>query len=93
MKNRTRILTVKARRILLLVAILAAVAALSLQPDSATYAQTEPSEVADAPALTVVSAGATAVELSWTLVSAAVSYDLRTWWDGADGCSASTTAA
>ena len=82
MKNRTRMLIARPRRILLLVAILAVIAALSFQTDSATYAQTESSAVSDAPALTVVSASASAVELSWTLVSAAVSYDLRTWWPG-----------
>ena len=38
--------------------------------------------MSDAPALQVVSAGASAVELRWTLVSDAVNYDLRTWWPG-----------
>ena len=74
--------TVRVLRILLLVAILVAFTSLSFLTISDTKAQTDSSAVADAPALTLVSVGATAVELSWTLVSDAVSYELWTWWDG-----------
>ena len=75
----------KARRIIHLAAILISVTALSFLTDSETNAQTSSSAVVDAPVLKVVSASATAVELSWTPASDAVSYDLRTWWAGADG--------
>ena len=75
-------LTVKAQSILRLVAILATIAALSLLTNSETNAQTPTSAVSGAPALRVVSVSATAVELSWTPVSDAASYDLLTWWDG-----------
>ena len=85
MNFRTRILTARPSRIIFLVVILAALTPLFLQTENETHAQTGTSAVADAPALKVVSASASAVELSWTLVSDAVGYDLRTWWDGADG--------
>ena len=74
--------TVSVPRILLLVAFLVAFIPLSFLTISDTKAQTDSSAVSDAPALTLVSVGATAVELSWTLVSDAVSYELWTWWDG-----------
>ena len=38
-----------------------------------------------APLLTAVSPVTTTVELNWTSVTDAVSYDLRAWWDGAPG--------
>ncbi len=88
MNGATRILTVHARNILLLVAVLVALVPLSLRTDNAVYAQSDPtflSSVSDAPTISVVSASATAVELSWTAVSEAASYDLRAWWAGADG--------
>ena len=83
MKNRTRTVTSKHVSLVLLVVILAALTPLFLQSDNTAHAQAAVSAVSDAPALTVVSASSTAVELSWTLVADAVSYDLRTWWDGA----------
>ena len=82
MNFRTRILTARPSRIIFLVVILAALTPLFLQTENETHAQTGTSAVSDAPALKVVSASASAVELSWTLVSDAVSYDLRTWWPG-----------
>ena len=85
MKHRARIQTVKPLSILLLVAILAALTPLSFHTDSVTFAQTESSTGLDAPTLRVVSASATEVELSWTEVTGADKYELRTWWDGSDG--------
>ena len=88
MNGATLILTVHARNILLLVAVLVALVPLSLRTDNAVYAQSDPtflSSVSDAPTISVVSASAIAVELSWTAVSEAASYDLRAWWAGADG--------
>ena len=43
------------------------------------------SAVLAAPLLTAVSPITTTVELNWTSVTDAVSYDLRAWWDGAPG--------
>ena len=85
MKNRTRFVTAKLLSLVLLVVILAALTPLFLQSDNATHAQAPVSAVSEPPALIVVSASTTAVELSWTSVSDAVSYDLRMWWAGADG--------
>ena len=75
-------MTVKAPILLLLVVLLAALVTLSFPPISKTNAQGQSSAVADAPVLSVVSTSATAVELSWTLVSDAVSYELLMWYDG-----------
>ena len=85
MNFRTRILTARPSRIIFLVVILAALTPLFLQTENETHAQTQTSAVSDAPALKVVSASATAVELSWTPVADAVSYQLRAWWPGAGG--------
>ncbi len=84
MKGGTCMRTLKARRIFLLIAFAAALTPLSLLIDRGTHAQSPSSEVTDAPELSVDSASSTSVELSWNAVSGAVSYDLRTWWAGAD---------
>ena len=64
MKNSTRFVTAKLLSLVLLVVILAALTPLFLQSDNAMHAQAPVSAVSDAPALTVVSASSTAVELS-----------------------------
>ena len=85
MDNRTRKLTARSSRILLLVAILAALTFLSLHFVSVTRAQTGNSAGLDAPALTATPTGATSIDLNWTPVSVAVRYELRVWWPGAPG--------
>ena len=64
------------RSILLLVAILAALAPLSLRTENATYAQTESAAALPAPTLTAEAKGANAVELTWTAVAGAARYNL-----------------
>ncbi len=76
-------LTVKARRFILLFALLVAIAGFSFLTDKETGAQAPNPSVSDAPALMVVSASTTVVELRWNAVTGAVSYDLRAWWTGA----------
>ena len=85
MDNRTRMLTARSSRILLLVAVLAALTPLSLHFVSVTRAQTGNSAGLDAPALTATPTGATSIDLNWTPVSVAVRYELRVWWPGAPG--------
>ena len=65
--------------ILLLVALFAALAPLSLRTDSATYAQTETTAPLPAPTLTAEAKGANAVELNWTAVAGAARYQLWVW--------------
>ena len=84
MKSRTDILTVKPLIILLLVALLAALAPLSLHSGSATYAQTETSAALPAPTLTAQT-GEGVVELRWTQVAGPARYELWGWWDGDTG--------
>ena len=79
MDSRSRVLTVRLRSILLLVAIFAALTLLYLHTNVATYAQTESSQTLAAPALTAAATGATTVELSWNAVTDAVTYELWTW--------------
>ena len=85
MKYGARRLTEKSLRILLLTAVLAVLTPLSIHRDSVISAQTESSADLDAPAFVMVSASPTAVELGWTKVSGADRYELRVWWEGADG--------
>ena len=68
-------------RILLLVAILAALALNPLHTQNAIHAQTESPAILPAPALTAASSGATAIEVSWSSVSGAYRYRLWVWWD------------
>ena len=81
MKYRARIQTFWPLHILLLVAILAALAPISLYKQNVTNAQTEPSATLPAPTLTAVSTGATTVEVSWTSVTGAARYEVWVWWD------------
>ena len=83
MKYRTHILTKSAPGILILVAFFAAVATLSLFKVSTTSAQTGSSQTLPAPTLSAAPSGADSVDLSWTAVSGAARYELRTWWEGA----------
>ena len=76
MKSRMRIPNAGTRSILLLVAILAALAPLSLRTDNATYAQTESAAALPAPTLTAEAKGPNAVELTWTAVAGAARYNL-----------------
>ena len=76
MKFRIRRLTLGALGILLLVALFAALAPLSLRTDNATYAQTETTAVLPAPSLTADAKGANAVELNWTAVPGAARYHI-----------------
>ena len=76
MKFRIRRLTLGALGILLLVALFAALAPLSLRTDNATYAQTETTAVLPAPTLSAEAKGANAVELNWTAVPGAARYNL-----------------
>ncbi len=76
MNCRIRIPTVGTRSILLLVALFAALAPLSLGTDNVTYAQTETAALLPAPTLTAEAKGPTAVELNWTAVDGAERYKL-----------------
>ncbi len=73
-----------ARGILLLSVVLTVFAVLFLLSVSTTVAQSESSVISDSPSLTVSLSNSTSVELRWNAVSGAISYDLRTWWAGAD---------
>ena len=84
MKLRKRRLTLGALGILLLVALFAALAPLSLRTDNATYAQTETTAPLPAPTLTAEAKGANAVELNWTAVDGAARYNLALYTE-ADG--------
>ena len=77
MNNRISMPPVMARRVLLLVAIFAALTPLSLYLVSVTRAQTGTSAGLAAPALTATASGATAIDLNWPSVSGAARYDLR----------------
>jgi len=97
LKNRTHSRTARPLAFLLLVAIFAALASLSFYPDSATSAQTEPSETLEVPALTASSMGTNTVELGWTAVSGAVRYELWAWdsvtgWQRLDDGSLTSTS-
>ena len=85
MNNRISMAPVMARRVLLLVAIFAALTPLSLYLVSVTRAQTGTSAGLAAPALTATASGATAIDLNWPSISGAARYDLRVWWAGAAG--------
>ena len=85
MKYNAGRLTEKSLRILLLAAVLAALTPLSIHRNSVISAQTESSADLDAPNFVMVSASPNAVELGWTEVSGADRYELRAWWEGADG--------
>ena len=67
------------RRILLLIAPLAALTPFSPQSEFVAQLQTEPFEKLEAPTLTATSTGSTTVEISWTEVDGADHYDLRVW--------------
>ena len=73
------------RRILLLIAPLAALTPLSLQTEFVAYLQTEPSEKLDAPTLTAATTDSDNVEISWTEVAGADHYDLRVWRSSVTG--------
>lgn len=73
------------RRILLLIAPLAALTPLSLQTEFVAYLQTEPSEKLDAPTLTATTTDSDNVEISWTEVAGADHYDLRVWRSSVTG--------
>ena len=77
MQNGTHVPKTRPAAILLLAVIVAAVAALSLHTGSATYAQTEAVSTPTAPRLSARSAGADAIELSWTAVPGADRYELH----------------
>ena len=76
MKHKTRILTLRTLSVLVLVALLAALSPPSLQTGGVAFAQT------GAPTLTAQAADATTVDLSWTAVTGADSYDLVMWTSG-----------
>ena len=83
MKNRAHFLTKSPPGVLFLVAFIAAVATLSLFKVSTSSAQTGSSQTLPAPTLSAAPSGADSVDLSWTAVSGAARYELRTWWEGA----------
>ena len=84
--NQTKsMLRITPSRILLLVAILAALALNPLHTQNAIHAQTESPAILPAPTLTAASSGATAIEVSWSSVSGADRYRLWVWWDSDTG--------
>jgi len=67
------------RRILLLIAPLAALTPLSTQTELIAHLQAEPSEMLEAPTLTATTIGSTTVAISWTEVAGADHYVLLVW--------------
>ncbi|MDE0338985.1 MAG: hypothetical protein OXI80_15045 [Caldilineaceae bacterium] len=93
MKGRGRRLTVKARNVLFLVAIVAALTPFSHHSYFATQAQTGSAESLAAPALSASSTGAKAAALRWNAVSGAARYKLWAWWKGVTTAGSNWTAA
>ena len=79
-QSRSTFLTVT---VLVLAALLAAFSPF-LGAQSVTYAQTDSSAVLAAPTLTADNKKANRVELSWSAVEGAASYELKRWHEGAD---------